>query len=173
MSGVFQYFYYYFMIKAFQASASTVILPFLQVSALVITKTSGLLSFLASSFYRLFQGKPMLEKPKDLACFLFLFLGGLLPAMRGQLGNLRKKEFWRQKFMKFALLAGFCNSIYSLSLSAFENDQGTRQQFSLVKNFEFFSLTRYLFLLSKESFSQEFLSSNFLSLLRSKRMFFS
>jgi len=55
--------------------------------------------------------------------------------------------------MKFALLAGFCNSIYSLSLSAFENDQGTRQQFSLVKNFEFFSLTRYLFLLSKESFS--------------------
>ena len=119
-SGIFCYFHYHYTVKAFETTASTIILPLLQVinlefqeqqyficytthssnffkySNLYFYQFPSIVTFILSSIHKSYLGKPWLESYIHIIAYFILFLGGLLPATNGKIGIVLDKAFWKK-----------------------------------------------------------------------------
>jgi hypothetical protein len=148
VGGVFCYYHYHFLVRAFEHSSSTVILPFLQVT---ITRSS----VLKHIRFRTFNVREVLQRaavalqqvPSDRILphprwryNTTTQLLGLSPATEGNLMQLFNFKFWNQPFVKYALAADGSHAIYTVIVSFV--GEGDQTEFNFFANMEFFILTR-------------------------------
>jgi len=132
-SGIFCYFHYHYTVKAFETTASTIILPLLQFPSIV--------TFILSSIHKSYLGKPWLESYIHIIAYFILFLGGLLPATNGKIGIVLDKAFWKKPFVKYALLAEINHGFYNMCISTVEHEVDGIYQYM-----EYFAITRIFFI---------------------------
>ena len=103
--------HYMFFMKAFERASSTLITPLVQVTgSWVILGASGVA--LATGDYS------RLVSPKEAVCYVVIIVGGLLPAVRGELSRLFRAQFWTQPFVACVAIGELTLGIYELILSS-------------------------------------------------------
>jgi len=132
---VFSFLSYFYVLKAFESAPSTVILPLLQFPSIFI--------FIASSTHKYFSGLVWLERKVHVLAYLMIFLGGLVPATNGKLGVILTKKFWKQPFVKDAIISELCHGLYNFCITTAEDEID-----SMGTYMEYFATTRILFILS-------------------------
>jgi len=142
-SGIFCYFSYHFMIQAFESSSSTIILPLLQFPSIIV--------LVGSAVPKYFLGQPWLESYWHLLAYILIFFGGVLPATEGNLKQLMTKAFWKQPFVKFAIVSELNHSLYNLMISSATSSSGIEtpavenENTAMYLHMEFFAITRILY----------------------------
>jgi hypothetical protein len=146
LSGVFLFFNYFLIIKAYENSSSTVIIPFLQlstISGVALTYIQAMVDPVGSSQSDNFSTRSWMG-------YILIMCGSILPATGGRLGILFNKEFWSQKFIVFVVISEASYGVYNMILSHnYTENHG--------ENFECFILSRLGFVLV---FSVMFLTSS-------------
>jgi len=138
LSGTFCYFSYHFMIKAFETSSSTIILPLLQFPSIFV--------LIGSSLVRVYGGHPALESYWHLLAYAFIFFGGLLPATDGNLDQLFTKKFWKQPFVQFAIFSELNHGTYNMLISS--GDTTEMKDNFMFLHMEYFAVTRIFYILT-------------------------
>ncbi|CAK66395.1 unnamed protein product (macronuclear) [Paramecium tetraurelia] len=139
VSGTFSYYHYHFIIKAFENSSSTVILPFLQFSSIF--------AFLFLILQNYISNRPFLSSYLHLLAYFLILLGGLAPATDGHLIRIFQIKFWSQPFVKFAIISDMSHALYTNIISYVGRGDNDSQQFNIYVNMEFFILTRVMFVI--------------------------
>jgi hypothetical protein len=140
-SGTFCYFAYHFMIQAFATSSSTVILPLLQFPSVI--------TLCGSVIQRALLGQQWLESYWHLLAYAFIFVGGLLPATGGALGQLKTAAFWKQPFVQFAMFSELSHGIYNLFIATVDDDFGDGEpSTAFYLHMEYFAVTRILYIVT-------------------------
>ncbi|CAD8208295.1 unnamed protein product [Paramecium pentaurelia] len=139
ISGIFSYYHYHFIIRAFENSSSTVILPFLQFSSIF--------AFLFSILQNYLSNRPYLSSYLHLLAYFLILLGGLAPATDGHLIKIFQYQFWSQPFVKFAIISDMSHAIYTNIISYVGKGENEGQEYNIYGNMEFFILTRIMFVI--------------------------
>lgn len=140
-SGAFSYLAFHFMTKAWESSSSTIILPLLQFPSIIV--------FFASAIPKYFMGLPWLVNKLHILAYAILFFGGLLPATKGNVTIVFRKEFWNQPVVKMAISSELCHGVYNLLISSGEDSVAHDPNVHwLVTHFEFFAITRISYILA-------------------------
>jgi len=134
LGGVFSFLCYFYVLKAFESAPSTVILPLLQFPSIFI--------FILSSATKYFQGLVWLERKIHVVAYVFIFLGGLIPATNGNIKMIASKSFWKQPFVRDALVSEICHGLYNMCISSVEDEIEGMGMY-----IEFFAITRVMFVL--------------------------
>lgn len=99
----------FFLLRAFEGAPSTVLLPLIQVASVSV--------LLGSSVVSLHRGERWIS-PLHAGAYGLMFVGGLLPATGGDVANLFRYSFWRQRYVHLAVLSEFSYGIHDLLASA-------------------------------------------------------
>jgi hypothetical protein len=135
LSGAFLFFNYFLIIKAYENSSSTVIIPFLQISTIFGVVLTYINIFLdpSAATSDMFSFKSWLG-------YILIVMGSILPATGGKLGTLFNPEFWKQKFIIYVVVGEASYGLYNMILSLnYSDNHGD--------NFECFVLSRLGFIL--------------------------
>ena len=101
------------LLRAFEGAPSTVLLPLIQVASVSV--------LLGSSALAAHRGEQWISTTHALA-YLLMFVGGLLPATGGDVGQLLRPSFWRQRFVTYAVLSELAYGMHDLLSSACSYD---------------------------------------------------
>ena len=105
VAGTMHFCSYYLTLCAFKTASSTIITPLLQLSAVWILLLSWMLSVL---------GLHKQITTMHLASVLLIFVGGFLPACRGDLRSMLGGRFWRQSAVAYCLSGELLVCAYTL-----------------------------------------------------------
>ncbi len=122
-SGTIHFSAYLITLSAYRYTDSTVITPLLQLSAVWM--------LILSSLMTLFGLKPPTTNTRDVTSILLIFIGGLLPAAKGNILNILDVKFWKLKPVKYCLLAELMVSCYSLFMYRSQQVGGTQSTLML------------------------------------------
>ncbi|KAF2075641.1 hypothetical protein CYY_003064 [Polysphondylium violaceum] len=122
-SGIFQSFSLIYLLKSFEISSSTIIVPLMQLNSVFILPLSIFLSMLSYS-YPILSTFHKIITPTHLVAFILIFFGGFYPSLEGDWMQLTRSQFWRQKSVSQVLLSDFLIAIYYLIVSFCTNETG-------------------------------------------------
>ena len=105
--GFLLFVHYMTLYEAYDTAPSTVINPLLQVSSTWV--------LLGSAIPAAISGETFIQ-PFDLFCYCIIVVGGLLPSIQGDLWGMLRPAFWRQSFVKNAVLSELSLGLYDLLL---------------------------------------------------------
>jgi hypothetical protein len=108
IGGLLLFWHYQTLYTAYDTAPSTVINPLLQVSSTWV--------LLGTAIPSVFTGEPFIQ-PFDLFCYVIIVVGGLLPSIEGDMWAMLKPAFWKQSFVKNAVLSEISLGLYDLLLS--------------------------------------------------------
>jgi hypothetical protein len=103
-AGIFNACAYFLLFKAYETAPSTVIVPLVQLTAVMMLFTSSFTSFLVPFFPDVLasEGDSFLTL-RECVAYSVILVGGLLPAAHGNLSLFTSREFWRQPYVVFIL----------------------------------------------------------------------
>jgi len=108
LGGVLLFWHYQTLYWAYDTAPSTVINPLLQVSSTWVLLGTGIPAMLTGADF---------IQPFDLFCYAVIVVGGLLPSLEGDFKAMLRGSFWRQPFVKNAVLSEFSLGLYDLLLA--------------------------------------------------------
>ena len=108
LGGACSFYHNYFLLRAFEHAPSTVLLPLIQVASVSV--------LFGSSVLALIRGETFIT-PMHAVAYALMFLGGLLPAVGGQLRTLLSSTFWTQRFVLYAVASEMTLGLHDLLLS--------------------------------------------------------
>jgi len=117
IAGGFQCISLIYLLKAFENSSSTVIVPLMQLNAIFVLPFSLILTALSWQFEFLSSHHRMI-KPLHLVAFSLIFFGGFYPASEGNLSRFFQKEFWKKKAVVQVLISDAMIALYYVLVSA-------------------------------------------------------
>ncbi|KAM9969476.1 hypothetical protein ACTFIR_001311 [Dictyostelium discoideum] len=123
VGGAFQCGSLIYLLKAFETSSSTIIVPMMQLNSIIILPLSIILSILSYYFPILVTFHKIIT-PTHLFAFVLIFVGSFYPSLEGDFSQLSKMSFWRQKAVKYVLISDFLIAIYYLIVSFCTNETG-------------------------------------------------
>eukprot|EP00941_MAST-03F_sp_MAST-3F-sp1_P005287 g5287.t1 len=106
--GVLTFAGYFSILKSYETSNSTVILPLRQVVSFWLFFGSSVTALLLHQTWFKFR---------DLVPYFGLLIGGILPASRGRLKTMANTDFWSQSFVLLVILSELSFGTYDLMLS--------------------------------------------------------
>jgi len=108
LSGLLLFWHYQTLYWAYDTAPSTVINPLLQVSSTWVLLGTAIPAMITGSNF---------IQPFDLFCYAIIVVGGLLPSLQGDLKTMLRWTFWKQSFVKNAVLSEITLGLYDLLLS--------------------------------------------------------
>ncbi|EGC35104.1 hypothetical protein DICPUDRAFT_79161 [Dictyostelium purpureum] len=123
IGGVFQCGSLIYLLKSFESSSSTIIVPMIQLNSIIILPLSIILSIL-SYYYPILSTFHKIITPTHLFAFTLIFFGSFYPSLEGDFSQLSKMSFWKQKAVSQVLLSDFLIAIYYLIVSFCTNETG-------------------------------------------------
>eukprot|EP00047_Mylnosiga_fluctuans_P006725 m.248720 g.248720 ORF g.248720 m.248720 type:complete len:393 (-) comp15824_c0_seq1:152-1330(-) len=91
--------------KAYETAPSTVIVPLVQLTAVMMLLTSTIVTMLAPVFPALLESeKDSYLTPRDAIAYVIILIGGLYPAAKGNIQYFLRPEFWKQPYVMFILI---------------------------------------------------------------------
>lgn len=91
--------------KAYETAPSTLIVPMTQLTAVMTLFVSLVVASIAPRYPDLLGAlEGSFITGKDMVAYVIILFGGLYPVAKGNVGEMMKKEFWRQPFVTFVLL---------------------------------------------------------------------
>ncbi|KAN0023373.1 hypothetical protein ACTFIU_011543 [Dictyostelium citrinum] len=123
IGGAFQSGSLIYLLKAFETSSSTIIVPMMQLNSIIILPLSIILSIL-SNYFPVLETFHKIITPTHLFAFVLIFVGSFYPSLEGDFSQLSKMSFWKQKAVKYVLISDFLIAIYYLIVSFCTNETG-------------------------------------------------
>jgi len=117
LAGCFQCVSLIFLLKAFENSSSTVIVPLMQLNAVFVLPLSILMTLMSTRFQFLSSHHKIIQ-PLHLLAFTLIFCGGFYPACDGNISRFFDKAFWRQKAVVQVIISDITIAIYYVLVSA-------------------------------------------------------
>jgi len=108
VGGLLLFWHYQTLYWAYDTAPSTVINPLLQVSSTWVLLGTAIPAMITGSSF---------IQPFDLFCYGIIVIGGLLPSLEGDVKAMLRMSFWRQGFVKNAVLSEISLGLYDLLLS--------------------------------------------------------
>ncbi|KAH9253728.1 hypothetical protein BASA81_008346 [Batrachochytrium salamandrivorans] len=131
LGGILLFSHYQTLYWAYDHAPSTVINPLLQVSSTWVLLGTAVPAF--------FFGGTFIQ-PFDLFCYAIIVFGGLLPSLESDWRAFFRKEFWKQSFVKNAVLSEITLGMYDLLLTWVLKQEGKQKEAGNVMENEFFFL---------------------------------
>ncbi|GAM28317.1 hypothetical protein SAMD00019534_114930 [Acytostelium subglobosum LB1] len=144
VSGIFQAFSLIYLLKAFESSSSTIIVPLMQLNSLFVLPMSIVLSVLSHYFPTLSTFDQIIS-PVHFLAFVLIFIGGFYPAIEGEWSQF-SRSFWRQPAVTQVILSDFLIAIYYLIVSFCTNETGGMTSMSFLVISIYGNATTFLFL---------------------------
>ena len=108
VSGAIMFSHYMFLLMAFDTAPSTVINPLVQVAGTWMLLGSAVPAWLLGSKF---------ITPLDLFCYLVIWVGGLLPEVKGNIRFMFTRRFWRQAVIKNIIMSEITVGLYDLIMT--------------------------------------------------------
>lgn len=109
-AGMCHFLAYLAVLKAFETVSSTVITPLLQFSALWMLPFTTLIAMFDS------EDHTEIMKPIHLVAYALIIVGGLYPAMEGDLSSMATKSFWCRECVVYCLTGELLACFYNILL---------------------------------------------------------
>jgi hypothetical protein len=106
-----------FLLKSFENSSSTVIVPLMQLNAVFVLPLSILMTLMSSHFEFLASHHKIIE-PVHLLAFILIFCGGFYPACDGNIERFFSKSFWKQQAVIQVIISDITIAVYYVLVSA-------------------------------------------------------
>ncbi len=135
LAGIFNACAYFFLFKAYETAPSTVIVPLVQLTAVMMLFTSSFTSFLAPLFPTILASQEeSFLTVRECMAYSIILLGGLMPAAHGNLSLFRSSEFWRQPYVMYILFNDALLAVYYelMDIVTSETLDSTPEQFMIV-----------------------------------------
>jgi len=112
-----------YLLKSFENSSSTIIIPLMQLNAVLVLPLSIVLTLLSGSF-TILASHHTLIRPLHLVAFVLIFFGGFYPACDGNFSKFTTGAFWRQKAVVHMLISDTLIALYYILVSACTSESG-------------------------------------------------
>ncbi|EGG16104.1 hypothetical protein DFA_09776 [Cavenderia fasciculata] len=129
-SGVFQCFSLIYLLKAFESSSSTVIVPLMQLNSIFLLPMTIVLSLL-SGFFPVLSTFHKIITPLHFIAFILIFIGGFYPAVEGEWTQF-SKGFWKQRAVRNVLLSDLLIAFYYVLVTFCTNESGGQSSISFL-----------------------------------------
>jgi len=121
IAGAFQCVSLIFLLKSFENSSSTVIVPLMQLNAVFVLPLSIMMTLL-SERYEFLASHHKLIKPMHLVAFVLIFCGGFYPACDGKIDRFFSASFWKHKAVVQVLISDITIALYYILVSTCTSD---------------------------------------------------
>eukprot|EP01133_Synstelium_polycarpum_P008699 gene8699-10219_t len=145
ISGVFQCFSLIYLLKSFESSSSTVIVPLMQLNSLFVLPIGIVLSFL-STFFPILSTFHKIITPLHFIAFILIFIGGFYPAVEGEWSQFNR-SFWRQRAVRLVLLSDLLIAVYYVLVTFCTNESGGMSSMSFLVISIYGNAITFLFLI--------------------------
>ncbi|CAG9325107.1 unnamed protein product [Blepharisma stoltei] len=135
LAGIFYFASHLLLLKSFESTPSTVLLPLLQAGTVFTLFGSIIKSWIT--------GEAWLENYWHLLSYLLLLIGGLLPATQGNLLRAFSIKFWKQSNVIYPIFAEIFYSFYDLAISSIEANKESSFEMQLYMT----AVTRTVFII--------------------------
>eukprot|EP00026_Physarum_polycephalum_P008055 Phypoly_transcript_08132.p1 GENE.Phypoly_transcript_08132~~Phypoly_transcript_08132.p1 ORF type:complete len:372 (+),score=18.63 Phypoly_transcript_08132:303-1418(+) len=117
LAGAFQCVSLVYLLKSFENSSSTIIIPLMQLNAVLVLPLSIVLTLLSGRFTFLASHHTFI-RPLHLLAFVLIFFGGFYPACDGNFSKFTTSAFWKQRAVVHMLISDTLIALYYILVTA-------------------------------------------------------
>lgn len=137
-AGVLNGFAYILLFKAYETAPSTVIIPLMQLTAIMMLITSTIVALISPYFPTILSTEENgFITLRECIAYVIILVGALYPAAQGNFGQFLLPSFWNQPYVVCILCNDFLVAIvYELmGITTSEHLGGTPEQFIIVSSY--------------------------------------
>lgn len=138
IAGVLNGFAYILLFKAYETAPSTVIIPLMQLTAIMMLITSTVVALIAPYFPSLLSVEENdFLTMRECIAYVIILVGALYPAAQGNFSQFLLPTFWNQPYVIFILCNDFLVAIVyeCMGIATSEHLGGTPEQFIIVSSY--------------------------------------